>query len=422
MSVYVLTASGLLFISVALYIVFGVPTTKKEEGFATYKSSPPPSAKPPAKSATPAKQSTAAIVKALATTQAVAQVQKPVDDKKAKAKGKPDFDLEQTKIDTLAYGLREKDVDIARITKSKAESDAEITEKLATIRDLNERLEASEDVKNMALNEVNGLQSSLDKAVQDRETSEINFRETKLNLDDQVRRTTELNKILAQTQKDMATHTERCISTDNELKAAKIGVERYNVEKKVSDNIIVQLKAQLGKVTKSDPVSQKIQVELDRANLQSKEIQTQLSDSKTKLASLEKESKFLKTEQTNLQAAIKKLQSTKDLAEREMLLAQGRFETERIANATAQGTIVALKEKLVARDKITDGIETQYKTMKKQYDVLNKASKVDKEEKAALQSMLKKQSEELAILKSLPKVPAQPMLPAKPTAPQPLRK
>lgn len=399
-SVYLLTASGLLFISVALYIVFGVPTTKKE-GFATYRSTPPPSA-------------TAAIVKALATTKAVAQA-KP----EAKPAVKPKLSaavLEQTKIDTLAYGLHEKDVDIKRITKSKAESDEEITEKLGTIRDLSERLEASEDVKNMALNEVNGLQTNLDKAVQDRETSEINFRETKLNLDDQVRRNTELNKVLAQTQKEMAAHTERCMTTDNELKAAKVGVERYNVEKKVSDNIIVQLKAQLGKVTKSDPVSQKIQVELDRANLQSKAIQTQLSDAKTKLTALEKESKDQKAQLATLQADVKKLQSTKDLAEREMLLAQGRFETERIANTTAQGTIAALREKIVARDKITDGITTQYKTIKKQYDVLDKAHKVDKEEKAALQSMLKKQSEELALLKSLPKVPAPT------TVPLPLRK
>jgi chromosome segregation ATPase len=394
-SVYLLTASGLLFISVALYIVFGIPTTKKE-GFATYRSSPPPSAQ----------ASTAAIVKALATTKAVAQTQ-PAAKTAEKAKVAAAV-LEQTKIDTLAYGLHEKDVDIARIRKSKAESDEEITQKLGTIRDLSERLEASEDVKNMALNEVNGLQTNLDKAVQERETSEINFRETKLNLDDQVRRNTELNKVLAQTQKEMAAHTDRCMTTDNELKAAKIGVERYNVEKKVSDNIIVQLKAQLGKVTKSDPVSQKIQVELDRANLQSKAIQTQLSDAKTKLATLEKESKEQKAQLATLQADVKKLQSTKDLAEREMLLAQGRFETERIANTTAQGTITALREKLVARDKITDGITTQYKTIKKQYDVLDKAHKVDKEENKALQAMLKKQSEEIALLKSIPKVQATP--------------
>jgi hypothetical protein len=390
-----LGVSGVVFVLISTYIVLSVPT-KHTEGFAERKerrippvvqAPPPPATLPPPPTG----------------PQLAPPPAQPQQTPKITPLSNTDFNAQTSRIENLTAALKAKDDEIQKVKKDKAATDVLVNENLVKIQNLNERLTASEAVKNLSMAEATAVRKLYDTAVAQRNTTEISLRETKLNLQDQVRKNLLLNQDLALTKKDTLKQDNKCTNADNELKNLNITVQRFDIEKKISDDLVSQLKRQVQSATK-DPTSQRLQLEFEKATEQNKAIKVQLSDAKTKVAEMERQSVANKAELERLKGQTNLLENEKDILEREMLLAQGRYETVRIANRTASESVKVLEERLAAKEKLTTGIVDQYNSLLKQYKVIEKDNSVSREEKAALQLVTKRQSEEIARLKATPAI------------------
>jgi len=389
---------GVVFILLSAYIMFGTPT--KKEGFAA---SPLPKTPPPKPSAKPVPTGVvppAIAAAAAANVAAVAAARLPPPPPPL---SKADFEAQNARIANLTSALELKENALKKVTQEREEGRQLVEEKLETIKNLNERLDISEEIKNLTLKEVNDTQKQLEIALAERETSEVNLRLTKLNLDEQVRKNLKLNQSVATSKKDTAQQDDHCVRTDKELLQLKQNLQRYNVEKQVSDDLVKQLKIQVESSRKNEPAAQKLSAELERAASQNKQISTQLEQTKTKLAAIEKESVAQKAQLAELKTTTKRLEADKDIIQREMLVSQGRYDTERVAKIAADAQITMLEAKMASREKISAAIEAQYKLLKTQCAALEKKYAVGKEQKSALQAGVDKQSAELATLKGQPK-------------------
>ena len=401
---------GVVFILLSAYIMFGTPT--KKEGFAASPLPKPPPPKPAAKPVPTGVVPPAIAAAAAANVAAVAAARLPPPPPPL---SKADFEAQNTRIANLTSALEIKENALKKVTQEREEGRQLIEEKLGTIKNLNERLDISEEIKNLTLKEVNDTQKLLEIALAERETSEVNLRLTKLNLDEQVRKNLKLNQSVASSKKETAQQDDHCIRTDKELLQLKQNLQRYNVEKQVSDDLVKQLKIQVDSSRKNEPAAQKLSAELERAASQNKQISTQLEQTKTKLAAIEKESATQKAQLIELKTTTKRLEADKDIIQREMLVSQGRYDTERVAKITADAQISMLEAKMASREKISAAIEAQYKLLKGQCAALEKKYAVGKEQKSALQAGVDKQSAELATLKAQP-------APAKAPAKAPVRR
>ena len=388
---------GVVFILLSAYIMFGTPT--KKEGFAASPLPKPPPPKPAAKPVPTGVVPPAIAAAAAANVAAVAAARLPPPPPPL---SKADFEAQNTRIANLTSALEIKENALKKVTQEREEGRQLIEEKLGTIKNLNERLDISEEIKNLTLKEVNDTQKLLEIALAERETSEVNLRLTKLNLDEQVRKNLKLNQSVASSKKETAQQDDHCIRTDKELLQLKQNLQRYNVEKQVSDDLVKQLKIQVDSSRKNEPAAQKLSAELERAASQNKQISTQLEQTKTKLAAIEKESATQKAQLIELKTTTKRLEADKDIIQREMLVSQGRYDTERVAKITADAQISMLEAKMASREKISAAIEAQYKLLKGQCAALEKKYAVGKEQKSALQAGVDKQSAELATLKAQP--------------------
>ena len=389
--------TGVLFIALSAYIYFSAPTTVKKEGFAAPKLPPKPPVKPAPKPA---------LLPAAAATVAAAAAVAPVKAPSAPPLSKSDFEAQNARITNLTSALELKDNELKKSRADNQETQKVVEEKLETIKNLNERLDISEEVKNLTLKEIAATQQQLEIALAQRETSEINLKLTKLNLDDVVRKNLNLNQSAALTKRDTNQYDDRCMKTDRELLQIKQNLQRFSVDKKVSDDLVKQLKLQLEASRKNEPAAKKLAAELERADIQNKQITTQLEQAKTKSSALEKESAEQKKQLAELKDKTRRLELDKSVVQRELLISQGRYDTERLAKSASDQEVTRLEEKLASRDKISAGIEAQYKSLKQQCDMMEKRFALNKEQKSALQAGVDKQSAELAILREKPKASA----------------
>jgi hypothetical protein len=199
--------SGVVFVLISTYIVLNVPT-KHVEGFAerlppVVKAPPPPATLPPPPTGPQLGPQTGPTPPVTATPKIT-----PLSN--------TDFNAQTSRIENLTAALQAKDVEIKKVKKDKAATDALVNENLVKIQNLNERLTASEAVKNLSMAEAAAVRKLYDKAVAQRNTTEVSLRETKLNLQDQVRKNLLLNQDLALTKKDTLKQDDKCTNADNE--------------------------------------------------------------------------------------------------------------------------------------------------------------------------------------------------------------
>lgn len=211
------------------------------------------------------------------------------------------------------------------------------------------------------------LEEQVTKANTARDRSELNLATTKNFLEEETQQNIKLSKRISSMSRDNATKQGKCLSIDGDIIRLKRELDVAKVQKKSAEDQIGQIRSQLQSVQKDEPLTKKLQLQMEQLNQAKSNLEIKMVQAESRLNENVRKQGELRNEIKELQKGIGNEVANRNESERKVIQLKNRYEKERIARRAAEAATQALRKRLELRNRAAKSQQDKLRLLKTQY-------------------------------------------------------